>query len=79
MPGANCAIFGCPVSRNHIGLSIVRIPTKDDEYSINCGQKLLNIVTHDRVIDKGLKSQIEKRNLYICERQNTEDQFLRRE
>ena len=33
MPGANCAIFGCTVSRNHVGVSILRIPIKDDEYS----------------------------------------------
>ena len=43
MSGANCAIFGCTVSRNHVGVSIFRIPTKDDEYSINWRQKLLNI------------------------------------
>ena len=67
MSGANCAIFGCPVSRNNVGLSILRISTKDDEFSINWRQKLLNIVTRDRVIDKGLKSQIEKRNFYNCE------------
>ena len=73
MPGAYCAIFGYPVSRNHVGLSMFRIPIKDDEYNINWRQKLLNIVTRDRVIDKGLKSQIKKRNLYICDRHYTED------
>ena len=73
MPGAYCSIFGCPVSRNHVGLSMFRIPTKDDECSINWRQKLLNIVTRDRVIDKGLKSQVKKRNLYICNRHYTED------
>ncbi|XP_065654860.1 uncharacterized protein LOC136081473 [Hydra vulgaris] len=77
MPGANCAIFGCSVSRNHVGLSIFRIPTKDDEYSANWRQKLISVITHDRVIDKGLKAQIEKRNLYICERHYTKDQLLR--
>ena len=45
MQGTNCANFGCPGSKNHFGLSIFRIATKDDEYSINWRQKSATVVS----------------------------------
>ena len=77
MPGANCSIYGCPTSRKSKGISIFRVPTGDDEYSKNWREKIVNIITKDRVIDKNLRSQIEKKNLYTCELHYLEDQLIR--
>ena len=78
MPGSNCAIIGCSISRKH-KLALFQIPTKDDEYSTVWRNKLVAIITRDRVIDAGLKGQTERRMLYICERHYTEAQINRRE
>ena len=69
MPGSNCAIIGCSISRKH-KLALFQIPTKDDEYSTVWRNKLVAIIT---------KGQIERRMLYICERHYTEAQINRRE
>ena len=78
MPGSNCTIIGCNISRKH-KLALFQIPTKDDEYSTLWRNKLVAIITRDRVTDAGLKEQIEKRKLYFCERHYTEAQINRRE
>ena len=78
MPGANCSIFGCSTSRNHVGIALHRIPKKDDEYSCNWREKLIQIITRDRVVDPSLRRQIEKRNLCICELHFSDDKLLRR-
>ena len=77
MPGANCSIFGCSVSRRTSGIAIFKIPGGNDEFSSSWREKLVNIITKDRVIDKGLRNQIDKRKLHICEMHYTEDQILR--
>ena len=78
MPGANCSIFGCSSSRNDKGLAIFHIPSKDDEYSISLRKKWINVITKDRVIDKDLKTQIEKRNLHVCKLHFPEDKIVHR-
>ena len=78
MPGANCSIFGCSTSRSHVGISLHRIPKKDDEFSTNWRQKLVQVITRDRVIDTSLRRQIEKRDLCICELHFSEEKLLRR-
>ena len=67
MPGANCSILGCSTSRKTKGIAIFRVPTGDDDYSKNYRQKLVDIITRDRVIDQQLKGQIERRTLHTCE------------
>ena len=65
MPGSNCSIFGCPISRKTVGLAIIRVTQRADEYNSKWRDKLVNIITRDRVIDQSLKKQIEKKNLYL--------------
>ena len=75
MPGSNSF---CYTSRNTTGVSIFRIPTKDDEYSANWRRKLVHIVTKEREIDRSLKTKIDKRSLSNCELHYTHDLLLRR-
>ena len=48
-------------------MALFQISTKDDKYSTVCRNKLVAIITRDRVVDAGLKGQIERQMLYICE------------
>ena len=73
MPGANCSIFGCNVSRNKVGIAIFKVAAGKDDYSANWRSKLVDIITKNRVIDSQLRKQIENRKLHICERHFTED------
>ena len=66
MPGANCSIYGCGTGRKHTGISIFRIPAKDDDLSTKTREAWARIVTRDREIDS--RKQIEQRTLHICER-----------
>ena len=78
MVWSNCSIYCCSSSRNKTkGLGIFRIRTKDDEYSKNWHNTLVQIITKDRVEDNQLWEQIAKRSLYICELLHREDQINR--
>ena len=70
MPGGNCAIFGCPVSRSkkYAGVAIFRVTRRNDEYNNEWRKKIYNIITKDRVVDSKLKEQMDKQNIFICER-----------
>ena len=59
-------------------MGIFQIPTKDDEYSREWREKLVDIITRDRVVDEDWKRQIKNRNLFICEFHYTEDKLNRR-
>ena len=77
MPGSNCSIFGCPISRKTVGLAIFQVTKRTDEYNSQWSDKLVNIITRDRIIDQSLKKQIEKKNLHICELHFEEEKILR--
>ena len=79
MPGANCSIFGCSTSRSSRGISIFGLPQRNGEYSSSWREKMINTITKDRVIDKRLKVQIEKKTLHICEKHFSQDQLNQRE
>ena len=46
----NCLIFNWHVSRAPPGISIFRVPTKDDEYNINWRNNIVAVITRDTVI-----------------------------
>ena len=48
MSGENCLIFNWYGSRAAPGISFSRVPTKDDEYSINWSNNIVAVITHDR-------------------------------
>ena len=70
MPGKNCSVFGCPVSRRakYKGIGIFKVPFGEDEFEKSWREKLINIVTRDRTIDDVLKERIKNKNIFICEK-----------
>ena len=68
MPGANCSIYGCGTSRKHTGISIFRIPAKDDNLSKKTREAWVRLVIRDREIDSSLRKQIDQRTILICEK-----------
>ena len=78
MPGANCSIFGSTTSRYTKGLAVLKVPGGDDEYNKSWREKLVNIVTKDRVVTPGLREQIQKQTIHICERHFEESKLIRR-
>ena len=79
MPGANCSIFGCTTSRYRKGISVFKVPIGDDTFNKNWRDQLVNIVTKDRKVNDGLKQQIQKRTIHICELHFEECRLIRRE
>ena len=77
MPEANCSIFGFTTSRYTKDLAVLKVPGGDDEYNKRWREKLVNIVTKDRVVTPGLREQIQKRNIHICERNFEESKLIR--
>ena len=77
MPGENCSIFNCHSSRAAPGISFFRVPTKDDEYSTNWRNKIVAVITRDRVIDGNLKRQIKNRTLHTCELHYPQEKMIR--
>ena len=51
MSGVNCSIMGCDVSRKskYKGLSIFKVPSGDSEFETTWRNKLIAVVTRDRV------------------------------
>ena len=78
MPGANCSNFGCTTSRYKKGVAVLKVPGGDDEYNTSWRGKLVHVVTKDRVITPGLRNQIQKRTIHVCERHFEESKLLRR-
>ena len=69
MPGANCKIYGCSVSRKaqYKDISIFKVPRVQDEFQNRWRTRFLSIATRDRVVDASLKRQIENHNIGVCE------------
>ena len=47
MSGESCLIFNWHSSRAASGISFFRVPTKDDEYSINWRKNIVAVITCD--------------------------------
>ena len=75
MPGANCSIFGCPVSRRYKEISIFKVPSGTNEFKLKWRRDLFNITIKDRVVDQSLRKRIESDKLYICERHFSKEQL----
>ena len=69
MPGANCKIYGCSVSRKakYQDISIFRVPKLDDVFHNKWRENFVAVVTRDRVVDASLKSQIQNKTIGVCE------------
>ena len=75
MSGDNCSIYGGTVSRKakYKGISLFKLPCGDGEFETSWRNKLVAIITKDRVIDSSLKKKIGSKRLFICQRHFTED------
>ena len=81
MPGANCSIFGCGMSRKpkYEGIGIFKIPPSHEKKKTTTTTKnkeswrkaSLHVVTRDRVVDASSRKQIEEGSVFICERHFT--------
>ena len=51
MPGYNCSIYGCTVSRRskHKGIAIFKIPTGDTDFEKNGRENLISFITKARL------------------------------
>ena len=76
MPGANCSIKGCSISRRTKGISIFKIPKASNVTQEKWRNELVNVITRDREIDQDLRRQIKEDRLHICEKHfNTDDMY----
>ena len=76
MPGANCSIKGCSISRRTKGISIFKIPRASNVSQEEWRNELVNVITKDRKIDQDLRRQIKEDRLHICERHfNIDDMY----
>ena len=66
MPGKNCSIYVCTVSRRskYKGVSIFKIPSDDNTFDKVWREKFLAVITSDREIDAALRERIKAKNLY---------------
>uniref|UniRef100_A0A7M5WX04 THAP-type domain-containing protein n=1 Tax=Clytia hemisphaerica TaxID=252671 RepID=A0A7M5WX04_9CNID len=66
-----CSIVGCTTNRNtHKDLSIFRLPSLKTENPrrLSWRKEWLHIILKDRVLDNKLQKQIDKNNVYVCEK-----------
>ena len=75
MPGANCSVFGCPVSRRHKNVSIFKVPEATNDFKAKWRQEIINVITRDREMDDSFRKQIQSGTLYVCERHFSTDQM----
>ena len=67
---ANCCIYGCRHSSRrpgYAGIGIYKVPSGNDEFEKNWREKLVLIITKDRVIDEPLRKRIDRRKLYMSD------------
>ena len=81
MPGVNCSIVGCTVSRRskYQGCGIYKIPSGEDEFETRWRNKLIAIITRDRAVDTDLRERINKKKLHICQRHFSSEQIITHE
>lgn len=79
MPGENCSIYGCTVSRRakYKGLSIFKVPAGENQFDKSWREKLVDVVIRDREVDHALRDRIQRKKIYICEKHFSEDQMNR--
>ena len=53
MVGGNCFIFGCSSSRRKSGVTIFKVPQRDNERSSKRRKSIKSVVTKDRVSLEG--------------------------
>ena len=65
MPGDNCAIPGCSISRATSGVALLGMPKNDDEHNVNWRKNTVDMITKIWVVDASLKRQIESKSTLL--------------
>ena len=74
MPGENCAIPGCSISRKD-KISIFQVSLPNNDVSKKWSKELIDIILKYRQRDESLNKRIQSHKLFICERHFTVDQI----
>ena len=67
MPGANCCLPQCSLSRKDKNVYFFKLPGKKDEFHVKWKKDLVNLLAKYRVIDIDLKDRIQKDRVFFCE------------
>ena len=74
MPGENCAIPGCSISRKD-KISTFKVSLPNNDVSKKWSKELIDIILKYRQRDESLNKRIQSHKLFICERHFTVDQI----
>ena len=79
MPGANCSIFGCGTcrSKRNSDVGIFKLPTAKDAASVEWREKMIQVITRDRVADNLFKERLLKDKVFICEKHFKPEEILK--
>ena len=75
IPGDNCSILSCSTSRATPGVALFGMLKNDDEYNVNWGKSIVDMITKIRVVDASFNRQIEKKSLHFCKKHYPEENF----
>ena len=77
MPGKNCFILNCPVSRKaQYLLCIYKVSSGTNEFESTRRDKLVAVVVRLREVGSALKERIQKKKIFICQRHFRDDQIV---
>ena len=76
MPGDNCSVYGCGVSRRKDGIGIFKIPV--GQKKLEWRNTFLNAITKTRVVDQAFRIMIEKDRVFACDRHFLESEIKTR-
>lgn len=77
MPGGNCCINGCPMSRRYKNVSLFKIPARSGEPATNRWRMNMidTVKKYIKTFDAAFKERLKNNRVYICEKHFTEDQL----
>ena len=67
MPGENCAVPSCSISRKN-KISIFKVPLPNNDENKKWSKELINIISKYRQHDESLNKRIQSHKLFVCER-----------
>lgn len=73
MPGENCCIVNCSVSRRNKGVGIFKLPSK--RLYPEKRKEWIQIITRSRTIDQNFRNQLENDRVHVCERHFSPDEI----
>ena len=77
MPGGNCCINGCHISRRYKNVSLFKIPARSEEpATLKWRENMIKTIKkYIKAFDDTFIERLENNRVYICEKHFTEDQL----